>query len=259
MRVILGVFSLFALAGCQSFQARIEASKAFNAYEKKDYAASVEHYKIALTHVPDKIVLQKNLGFAELALAQDTPDQSESRAHYNQAVNHLFGVLRAHPEDKELATILVDAWTQTDRLPEAANYYKEYLGKFPNDGEAWRLLGQIEAHRGNYAGALESYEKRQNLYPNDIQISVGKAILCWEWLRSGSSESPEKALEIATLGLNAALQSDAKDPKHPTALVYAGLLLRQRAVHQKDSKASHQDLLEAQRLLEKVRNRHKGA
>ncbi len=259
MRVILGVFSLFALVGCQSFQARIEASKAFNAYEKKDYTASVEHYKTALSHVPDKLVLQKNLGFAELALAQNTPDQTQSRNHYNEAVNRLFTVLKKHPEDKELAAILVEAWTQTDRLAEASVYYREYLTRFPNDGEAWRLLGQIESHRGNYAAALESYERRQKLYPNDLQIAVGKAILCWEWLRAGGSEPPEKAVEIATVGLNAALQSDAKDPKHPTALVYAGLLLRQRAAHQKDSKASQQDLLEAHRLLEKVRSRNKGA
>lgn len=259
MQVILGVFSLFLLNGCGPLGARVEANKAYQAYQKKDFEGAVLHYEAALQKSPDNLVLLKNLGFTHLEMARTAADSTQTQKHYNQAIDVLFKALKIQPEDKELAGILVDAWSQVDRLSEASAYYREYTNRFPKDPEAWQVLGQIEIRRSNYEAALETYNKRQELLPNDLQITVGKAILCWEWLRAGNQTSQEKALEIANMGLEAALKVDSKDPNHPTALVYAGLLLRQRANHQKDSKASHQDLLEAQKLLLRVKARNKGA
>ncbi|MES2504473.1 MAG: tetratricopeptide repeat protein [Myxococcota bacterium] len=259
MRVILGVISLFFINGCAALDARVEANQAYQAFNKKDYAGAIEHYGIALQNSPDNRSLQKNLGLSHLELAKTAENPTDATTHYNQAIDALFKVLKQTPEDKELGAVLVEAWTQTDRLQEASTYYQEYVKKFPKDPEGWQILGQIEVHRGNYQAALDTYEKRQQLEPEDLQITSGKAILCWEWLRASEAEDSSKAIEIANIGLDAAMKTDAKDPKHPTALVYAGLLLRQRAARQKDSKASQNDLLEAKKLLERVRARNKGA
>ncbi len=259
MQVILGVFSLFLLSSCGRIEARIEANDGFQAYQKKDYLSAIAHYEAALKDSPDDFTVIRNLGFAHLSAAREAKSSEETKHHNDEAIQHLFRLAKEYPEDKELSALLVDTWTQADRLGEAALYYHEYVTRLPNDPEAWRVLGQIEVRRGNYPAALETFEKRLALVPNDIQITAGKAILCWEWLRSGGLESNEKAVQIATLGLEAALRADQQDPKHPTALVYAGLLLRQRASHQQDPKESQKDLLEAQKVLERVKARNKGA
>lgn len=259
MKVILGVFSLFLATGCGRIDARIEANEGYQAYEKKDYVSAITHYDSALKNSPNDSVILRNLGFAHLNAARETKVSAEIRAHNDKAIEYLFRLLKEYPEDKDLSALLVDTWTQADRLQEAAAYYHGYAARFPNDPEAWRVLGQIEVRRGNYQAALDTYDKRQALLPKDLQIITGKAILCWEWLRSGSIESKEKAVQIATLGLDAAMSADSQDPKHPTALVYAGLLLRQRASNQPNPKDSQKDLLEAQKVLERVKTRNKGA
>ena len=259
MQVILALFSLFLLGGCGRIEAHIEANDGYLAYQKKDYLSAVSHYEAALKNSPDDFTVIRNLGFAHLSAAREIKSSEEAKRHNDEAINLLFRLSKEYPEDKELSALLVDTWTQADRLGEAALYYHELVTRLPNDPEAWRILGQIEVRRGNYPAALESFEKRQALIPGDIQITAGKAILCWEWLRSGGIDSPEKAVQIATMGLEAALKADSQDPKHPTALVYAGLLLRQRASHQIDPKESQKDLLEAQKVLERVKARNKGA
>ena len=258
MRVFLSIFSFFLITGCARIDARIEANEAYQAYQNKDYASAVLHYEKALKNAPDNFTILRNLGFAHLNAARETKISEEIKSHHNRAINYLFQLLKEYPEDKELSALLVDTWTQADRLEEAAAYYRDYAARFPNDPESWRILGQIEIRRGNYQAALETYERRKALLPKDLQVVTGKAILCWEWLRSGSIDSPEKAIEIATLGLDAALEADKQNPKHPTALVYAGLLLRQRASHQQNPQESQKDLLEAQKVLERVKARNKG-
>lgn len=260
MRVILGIFSIFLLcSGCGRIHAHIEANAGYQAYQKKEYPSAIAHYEAALKNTPEDPTILRNLGFAHLGAARESKNSEEIKFHNNKAIESLFLLLKEYPEDKELSALLVDTWAQADRLEEAASYYHQYVARFPNDPEAWRVLGQIEVRRGHYEAALETYDKRQALLPKDLQITTGKAILCWEWIRSGSIESKEKTVQIATIGLDAALQADKQDPKHPTALVYAGLLLRQRASGQNDSKEAQKDLLEAQKLLEQVKARNKGA
>lgn len=259
MQAILALFSLFLLSSCGRVEARVEANDGYQAYQKKEYLSAVAHYEAALKNSPDDFIIIRNLGFAHLSAARETKSSEEAKKHNDEAINHLFRLSKEYPEDKELSALLVDTWTQADRLGEAALYYHELVTRFPNDPEAWRILGQIEVRRGNYPAAFETFEKRQALLPKNIQVTAGKAILCWEWLRSGGIDSPEKAVQVATVGLEAALKADLQDSKHPTALVYAGLLLRQRASHQSDPKESQKDLIEAQKVLERVKARNKGA
>lgn len=261
MQVILGAFSLFFLliTSCGSVKARVEANDGYLAYQKKNYLSAIEHYNLALQSSPNDLNITKNLAFAELGAARESKELADIKRHNDSAITHLFKLVKEYPEDKELSALLVDTWTQADRLGEASLYYHEYVTRHPNDPEGWRVLGQIEVRRGNYAAALETFEKRQTLIPNDTQITTGKAILCWEWIRSGGISDKAKAVEVATLGLDAAMKVNQLDPKHPTALVYAGLLLRQRASHQANSKDSQKDLLEAQKVLEQVKLRNKGA
>src|SRR3989338_206048 len=150
MQVILGVFSLFLLSSCGRIEARIEANDGYLAYQKKQYLSAVAHYEAALKSSPDDLKIIRNLGFAHLSAARESKSSEETKLHNDEAIRHLFRLAKEYPEDKELSALLVDTWTQADRLQEAALYYHEYVARLPNDSEAWRILGQIEVRRGNY-------------------------------------------------------------------------------------------------------------
>ena len=243
------------LSACNYFEARMSADRGYRSYLNRQFAEAIKHYQRAIELSPSNSEIRRNLGYAHLGAAKETTLKAETDRHYRLAIEHLGKVLAEDPDDKELAGVMLDAWTQADRLDDAARFYQARVHSSPKNMETLRLLGMIEIRRGNYQAALDTYETRHQLMPDDMQLYASKAILCWEWLRSGGLNDPTQALRIASLGLDAALEVDRKDPKHPSALVYAGLLLRERATRQVNQDEAQKDLLAAQRYLEKLRSR----
>lgn len=247
--------ALMALISCSRIQARINADKGYRAYLNKAFAESIQNYEAAIQLTPDDKTIMRNLGYAYLGAARETQDKTQVQTYYKQAIKYLSQLMVLEPKDKELSGVLLEAWTQADKLDEAALFFSERVNKDPNDVESIRLLGMIELRRGNYQAALDAYEKRQKLMPNDVQLYASKATLCWEWLRSGGPVDKAIALSVASAGLDAALEADKRDPSHPSALVYAGLLLRERATRQTEPLAAAKDLMSAQKYLEQIRAR----
>lgn len=251
----LALLAVLSLSACNYFEARVSADQGYRSYLNKQFAEAITHYNHAMQMSPANSEIRRNLGYAHLGAAKEATLTAETDRHYRLAIENLSKVLAENPDDKELAGVMLDAWTQADRLDDAARFYQARAAASPQNVETLRLLGMIELRRGNYQAALDTYETRNKLRPNDMQLYASKAILCWEWLRSGGLSDPAQALRVADLGLDAALEVDRKDPKHPSALVYAGLLLRERATRQVNQNDAQKDLLAAQRYLEKLRSR----
>jgi Flp pilus assembly protein TadD len=249
------LLAVLYLSACHYFEARISADKGYRSYLNKKFVEAITNYDHANKLFPSNSKIRRNLGYAHLGAAKESTEKAEIDRHYRLAIEHLGKVLAEEPDDKELAGVMLDAWTQAGRLEDAARFYQDRVASSPKNMETLRLLGMIEVRRGNYQAALDTYETRHKLRPNDMQLYASKAILCWEWLRSGSLSDPAQALRVASLGLDAALEVDRKDPKHPSALIYAGLLLRERAKRQVNQDEAQKDLLAAQRYLEKLRSR----
>ena len=241
---------------CNRIEARVDADKGYRAFMAKDYEGAISLYDEAHRLTPNDTSVMRNLGYAHLSLAQQSTSSAIASQHYIEAIKHLEKVVKEDPDDKELAGVMLEAWTQSDRLDEAAKFYHERASLAPKDPEAWRLLGMVEMRRGNYQAALDTYDRRQKLSPDDAQLYAAKATLCWEWLRSGGPPDAARAIDVASLGLEAALQAVKRDPKHPSALVYAGLLLRQRAARQTETSSAAHDLMEAQKYLQMVKAHH---
>lgn len=256
----LGLFiltsSLVALIGCNQVEARIAADKGYRSYLAKQFDESIQQYENARAAAPENKTILRNLSYAYLASGRESPDKELAKSDFDKAIVLLTDLLKQDPKDMEVASVLLDAWMQSDRLDDAAIFFQNRTLKDPNDLEALRLLGVIELQRGNYEEALKVYEKRRDLKPDDIQIYSAIATLCWEWLRAGGPDNPQAAVEVATKGFNAAIEADRRDPKHPTALVYAGLLLRERAKRQTDPKESEKDIAAAQDIYKKAKARN---
>lgn len=246
---------LMVSTACNQVDARIAADKGYRSYLAKQFDESIQHYEDARAAAPKNNDVLLNLGYAYLGAAREGSSKEKSRAYYDKAIQVLTKLLEQKPKDMELSSVLLDAWTQADRLDDAARFFDARTQKDPKDMEALRLLGMIELRRGNYQAALDVYEKRKQLKPEDAQVYAAMATLCWEWLRSGGPSDAATAIEIASKGLNAALEANKRDPRHPSALVYAGLLLRERAQRQSDKKEAQKDLISAQELLKKIKER----
>lgn len=243
------------MASCGRIQARVEADKGYRAYLNKEFSTAIAHYKKAYEQDPNSETIMRNLGYSYLGRARELTSSGEAIGYYRSATAVLSKLLALEPNERELSGVLLDAWTQGDQLSDAALFFSEQVSKSPKDPEPLRLLSMIELRRGNFQSALNAYEQRQKLAPNDAQLYAAKATLCWEWLRSGGVHDPEFGVRLATMGLESALEAERLIPNHPSALVYAGLLLRERSTRQKDPKEAAKDLMTAQKYLEQIRAR----
>src|SRR5688572_24515376 len=152
---------LLSLVACNQVDARISADKGYRSYLAKQFDESIQHYESARTAAPANKDVLRNLGYAYLGAAREGSSKEKSKAHYDNAIQVLTGLLEQKPKDMELSSVLLDAWTQADRLDDAARFFEGRTQKDPKDMEGLRLLGMIELRRGNYQAALDVYEKRK--------------------------------------------------------------------------------------------------
>ena len=246
---------IVGVSGCDRLRAHVAASDGYVAYQGARFAEAVVAYKKSLAALPTDTNIQRNLAYSHLGAARDSASEIKAQPHFNSAVDILLKLAEADPKNKEVVGILFDAAVDANRINELVHFFKKQTIINPKDLEAVRMLGLAEVRRGNYAAAVRAFDKRLELEPNNANTHASKATLCWEWLRMDSPKDKAVAISVAEQGLAAAILADELDPKHPSALVYAGLLLRERASRRDDKKLAESDIAEAESFLVKMRER----
>lgn len=251
----LALLSIMWMMGCHRLKAHVAASDGYVAYQGGRFEEAVEAYDKSLAALPTDTRVQRNLAYSHLGAARESASEIKAQPHFNRAVDILLKLAEADPKNKEVVGILFDAAVDANRVNELVHFFKKQSMIHPDDIEAIRMLGLAEIRRGNYGAAVRAFDKRLVLEPNNANTHASKATLCWEWLRMDSPKDKIVAISVAEQGLAAAILADKLDPKHPSALVYAGLLLRERAARRVDKKLAESDIVEAEGFLAKMRER----
>lgn len=246
---------MLGLLGCDRLRAHVAASNGYAAYQGGRFEEAVEAYEKSLAALPADTSIQRNLAFSHLGAARESASEVKAQPHFNKAVDTLLLLADGDPNNKEIVGILFDAAVDANRINELVHFFKKQTIMKPQDIESIRMLGLAELRRGNYAAAVQAFDKRLLLEPENANTHASKATLCWEWLRMDSPKEKAIAISVAEQGLAAAIIADKLDPQHPSALVYAGLLLRERASRQQDDKLAQADIAEAEKFLERMRRR----
>jgi tetratricopeptide (TPR) repeat protein len=249
------VFSLalFTMTACDQVSARIAASEGYQAYIDRQFEDAITYYEEAREDLPNNKTLLRNLGYACFAASHEAATKEKAKSQLEKATKLLTELLAILPNDRELLSVLVDAWEQGDHLEQAAAYFLDRVTKNPKDLDALRMLGIIDLKRGDYQGALDIYAKRKVFSPDDLQIDMTIAQTCWQYLRAGGPNDAAAAVTIGTKGYEAAMAVSKKEPKNMGALVYAGLLLRERAKRQTDPDAANKDVQAAEEISKRVK------
>lgn len=253
-------FFLLLMGGCNQWNARISANSGHKAYLEKKFDEAIASYEEAREELPKNQTILRNLGYSYLAASREDIPKEQVRQKSSKAIDILTILLAQDPNNTELASLLLDAWEQADRLTDAAQFFKTRLEKNPNDLQSLKGLGIVELKRGNYRDALTIYEKRKTLEADDKQIYILIAQTCWQWLRAGGPNDLQEAVQLATRGIDAALEGSKRDPLDTTPVVFARLLLFQRVAMQKDKPIENaSDLKLIESLNKKIEELNKKA
>lgn len=256
----LGIFVLPLVGGCDSLHARMVAQEGVSLYRKGQVKEAAEAFEKASQldgHIP---AIQLDLGFANLALYQQSPRSPEGQAAATKAIAAFKRYLQLKPDEERARVYLIQTFVDTGRYDEAVAYFKHAVEKTPPDGEALGTLGIIAAKTGKYEEAKGWYEKRVSVEPNNFENRLALGVLIWDHLHMHVQELVgADRIALADVALSHLKEAMRINPKAPSAYTYANLVYRERALGQPDDDGKRQDLEQAQQLFKQGMDLQKGA
>jgi len=167
-------------------------------------------------------------------------DPTNWDANYLKAVSYLalYHPGSEHPKDKEYAEKGIAAFEKTLSLnPPSAEvktkterYYLSFLDSRPNDLALILQIATLYQKKGEYLKALDYFEKRANMDPQNKEAWYTLGVNCWaRSYHGGSMVSQEEREQVVDRGIDAFNKALAIDGNYFDALSYINLIYREKA------------------------------
>ena len=239
-----GVATCFLLltvgTGCEDVQARRLIKEGNDLFRAGEYKAAVEKYNEAEKRNPEIGKLYINRAYAYQQQFVSGTDTAENKAVADGAIGSYKKFLQFEPQRKDVRDLLIQLWLDSRHFDDARNFFQSVLNRDPNNLEAVRTLGVIEAKVPNFEGALKWYERRAEIEPRNPESWYAVGTLIWEQLHNHGADSaqplmgPER-LALADRGIAALEKALRLNDKYTEAYTYANLIYRERAIGHGDT------------------------
>jgi tetratricopeptide (TPR) repeat protein len=214
-------------SGCDSLKARMVAKDAADLYHEGKIEEAIAKYQEAATFDPNIATIQLNLGFANLALYQQSPKSKVGDNAANNAVTAFEAFLRLKPTDERGHQYLVQTFVDTGRYDAAVAYFQPQVQK--NDPEALNTLGLIANKTGKFPEAKDWYTKRIAADPKNPDARLALGILIWDYLHQHKEIVGDQRKQMADEGITILKEAIDLAPKAPNPYMYVNLMYRERA------------------------------
>jgi tetratricopeptide (TPR) repeat protein len=256
------LFALMAVtAGCSELQARRHAREGNDHFQSGDFAGAVREYEQADELHPGLYVVSFNRGLACRQLMIPGAKSAEQDRAVDCALAAFQKLKELRPEDPRGEQLYVQTLFDADRFDTLSAMYEAQLKKDPNDLAAINSLIAVHSRADHWADALRWSMKRADIQPKDAEAQHTVGVMIYQRLaqKGGSPDkssydprpdpnaSPkEQALKmappftvgdivgserarLADLGVNYLNRALEIRPGYQEALVFMGLLYRQKA------------------------------
>ena len=234
--------------------ARLE--EAINAYQK-----SLEVNKGA-TENQKKVKL--NTLAALTAIYSDDP-----KRNYDTAYKYAEQLVAENPNDAKNLYAMANLYEKFDKVDEAERMYKQIAEQNPNDPKACGALAgfynkplwtdETGANRSKFDDAVTMLDRCAQLAPNDPTGYQKVATFYWDKAYRDPLLTDEQKLVFAQKGLDAVEKALALKPDYFEAVIFKGLLMREKAKATPDPKLKQQYLEEAVTLAKQGQDLRKQA
>ena len=137
---------------------------------------------------------------------------------YDDAIQHFQAALQANPDSDDVKFDLADAYFRKGRYPDALDTAQKVSAAGQADDAFLSLLGDIEAHVGETAKAIEIFRNAINRNPDNDQYYLSLALVqlrdndlggAEQTLQKGLSRVPASGKIVWGLGLTSVLRGNA--------------------------------------------------
>jgi tetratricopeptide (TPR) repeat protein len=243
--------------GCNSLKARMTAGKAANLFHEGKIEEAIATYEEAAAFDPDIATIQLNLGFANLAVYQQSPKSKTGDEAANKAVTAFEHYLKLKPNDERGREYLVQTFVDTSRYDAAVQYFQPQVQK--NNPEAFNTLGLIANKTGNFVAAKDWYSKRIQADPKNPDARLSLGVLMWDYLHNHKEITGDQRKQLADEAIGVLKEAIDLAPRAPNAYTYTNLLYRERADADLTDDEKRPDLEKANQFFKKAMELQKAA
>jgi tetratricopeptide (TPR) repeat protein len=203
-------------------------------YKAQNYEAAIEQYNKILAIDTNNYTANYLVAMSYLAMyhpGSTHPKDIEYCDKSSAQFEKLMTLKAPDPEtDERVRNYYVALLRSADRTEKVVAYYEAQLKANPQNATLVSQLAEIYAKKGDFDNALKYYQQRTQIEPQNKEAWYTIGVVCWErGKNAGPTLPPEDQEKLIQTGLDAMDKALAIDANYFEALVYTGLLWRQRS------------------------------
>jgi tetratricopeptide (TPR) repeat protein len=136
---------------------------AIEAYERENFAESVQLFKQAADQSPDSVMLQLHLANAQAHWFMQNPADPDSKARADAAEATLKNILSRSPQNRLVLWDLAMIYAMEGRPQDAQEIFSTLLRKYPNDSDALTASGTLSTMQIRVALQAEKHKANVRL------------------------------------------------------------------------------------------------
>ena len=220
-------------AGC-NVNERIHLKDGNQFYVAKKYDKAIEQYQKILDKNPNHWEANYLTATAYLAMYHPGSEHPKDKEYAEKGLAAFEKTLSLEAPDNEAREkaekyylAFLDSTGNTDK---AIAYLEAQLAKRPGEVPLINQIASLYQKKGDFTKALEYFEKRANLNPNDKEAWYTLGVNCWaRSYHGGAMVSQEEREQVVDQGIKALDKALAIDPNYFDALSYINLIYREKA------------------------------
>jgi tetratricopeptide (TPR) repeat protein len=228
------------LAGCQKVEARMVLREANNQYAQDQYIAALKKYQQGLKLDPDATFAWRSVGLTALALYRPGDDSPKNIEYGRIATDAFQRYLADFPEDAKVQDYLMSTLVNAKQYDKALEYVEKQKQLHPGDAryDKYRLNVLIQA------GRLDEAAQLAQRLPGPDQVTMLYSIGTSAWGKVYNNATIDAAAKqkYVDMGLQAIKRALEIKPDYFEAMVYYGLLYREKGKLETDGNKRLEDI-----------------
>ncbi len=257
--VLCSLLALTPLLGCYKVQARAELKKGNKFYKDENYKAALEQFQKGLQIDPSVTFAWRSVGLTAMALFKPGVTTPENMKYADIATDAFKRYLQDHPQDTKVQEYLVGVWVNADKFDQAIAYLKQARQEHPENAKLNQAIVSVMIKAGRFQDAMDWVNEHSR---NDAQAYYNIGTQAWSKSYNDPTFKYEDRVKAVDIGLQALQRAVDIKPDYMEAMVYTGLLYREKSKVELDPKQKDQWLAKANEWRDKalaLRERQKAA
>jgi tetratricopeptide (TPR) repeat protein len=222
------------LTGCQKIQARSELKQGNALYQSESYRAALRQYQRGLELDPEATFAWRSVGLTALALYQPGTDTPENRQYATTATEAFEKYLLDYPEDQKVREYLMSMYVNAEMYDKALAYIDNEMQAKPE------MTAQLQNTKLQVLVKANRFEEvwtfiQQHKGGNRADVLYTYAVSAWDKSYRDPTIDFDTRTQFVDRGLQAASEAVKLKPDFADAMIYNGLLLREKAKLETDA------------------------